>query len=451
MKEQHLAKPYEYSVDKNDKPGFFYGWVVILGCFLATLSFGTIFAFGVFFTELEREFHWSATVISSIPPVMMAVTIIATLFGGWVVDRYGSRTLLISATLLVGPAIALLSQAESLWHFYLLYTISAVGGALILPIPTSVVQKWFTEKRGLALGLVTAGMGGGRFVYAPLAGLLIQDYGWRMAYLVLGSLTMLLLFLATLTIVDSPEKKGQRPYGARKSPQGEKASESSHRRETQSWTVKEAMKTWAFPGICLYFFLLVVAGNMVDTHLVRYIFMEQKLTTEAVAAFALGLTGGISIIGRIGGGAMTPRIVGWKQGLVFCTIVSGIMMLWLRQIESMGMLWAFAVGYGLFQGIRVPLIPGLIGSYYGPKSLASLIAIATACCMLGGATGTILGGVIYDLQGSYSTAFLIGAICFIAAALLALTFKTPRKNSCMSMQETNMNLIEIKGQGLMNK
>ena len=402
----------------------FYGWAVVLGCFLLTLSFGQGFTFAVFFTKLEDEFQWSATVTGSIPQVAIGVTMAMILFGGWIVDRYGSRNILLLATLLVGPSTMLLSQSNSLWHFYLLYSISAMGGGLVASIPTSVVQKWFIEKRGLALGLVTAGMGGGRFIYAPLAGWLIETYSWQTTYVVLGVTTTVFLLIAAFTIVDSPARKGLKPYGS-KPLQEQAVLDTSKNNNIQEWSMKQATRTWAFPTICVYFFLMILAGGLIDTHLVRFA-TDEGITTTLIASWTLGITGGISILGRIGFGAITPNIVGWKQGLVLCSLICAGMILWLRETDSLWMLFVFSIVYGFFQGARVPLIPGIIGTYYGTKSLASLIAIAMTVSMLGIVVGISLGNTISDHTGSYSLAFVIGAICCIVGAILALTLKPPQ-------------------------
>ena len=410
---------------KTDDSTIFYGWAVVLGCFLLTLSFGHSFTFAIFFTELEDEFQWSATVTGSIPQVAIGATTAMMLFGGWIVDKYGSRNILLLATLLVGPSITLLSQSDSLWYFYLLYAVSAIGGGLVASIPTSVVQKWFVEKRGLALGLVTAGMGGGRFIYAPLAGWLIETYSWQTAYVVLGVATTIFLLIAVFIIVDSPARKGLTPYGGNKHPQEQAVSDIRNRNNMCEWSVKRATRTWAFPTICAYFFLMILAGGLIDTHLVRFA-TEEGITTTQIASWTLGITGGISILGRIGFGAITPTIMGWKQGLVLCSLICAGMLLWLRETDSIWMLFVFSIVYGFFQGARVPLIPGIIGTYYGTKSLASLIAIAMTACMLGAAVGISLGNIISDRTGSYSWAFVIGAICCIMGAILALTLKPPQ-------------------------
>lgn len=414
-------------MQQTAKEGAFRVWVVVLGCCLAAVSFGGSFAFGAFLDELKSEFQLSGIAIASLPISMIIVTILLMLFGGRSVDRHGARLPLWIAVLLVGPSLALLSLAENLWHLYACFAISALGGGLVATVPTSVVQKWFSvDKRGLGLGFATAGLGLGKMIYPWMSGALIQDHGWRMAYLGLGVVTTLLLLVAALTIVDSPEKKGMRPYGSgRKEATGQEMSEGER---VPSWTAQEAMRSWVFRGVCVYFFLMILAGGVVDIYLISFIYEEQRMASLEEAASVLSLAGGISIIGRIGMGVITPKFISWRQGLVVCSLICGGGILWLSYLgSSMGMIWLFAIVYGLFQGARVPLIPGIIGAYYGTKSIASLIAIATTGCMMGAIVGNLLGGVFMDVQGSYSNAFLIGAICCLAGGVLAMTFNQPNR------------------------
>ncbi|MDY6835602.1 MAG: MFS transporter [Chloroflexota bacterium] len=414
-------------------------WIVVLGCCLAAVSFGSSFAFGAFLDELKSEFQLSGIAISSLPISMTIVTILLMLFGGRSVDRHGARFPLWIAVLLIGPSMALLSRADDLWHLYACFAISALGGGFVATVPTSVVQKWFSvDKRGLGLGFATAGLGLGKMIYPWLSGALIEDHGWRMAYLVLGICTTLLILIAALTIVDSPEKKGMRPYGSGR--KGDASHDLSGGGGMVSWTTQEAMRSWVFRGVCLYFFLMILAGGVVDIYLISFIHEEQEIASLEDAAAVLSLAGGISIIGRIGMGMITPKFISWRQGLVICSVICGGGILWLSYSgSSMGMMWLFAIVYGLFQGARVPLIPGIIGAYYGTKSIASLIAIATTGCMLGAIVGNLLGGVFIDVQGSYSNAFLIGAISCLVGGVLATSFRQPNRIALPIEDPTPMN------------
>lgn len=396
----------------------------------------------MFIDPLEEEFKCSRFAVSLAPTIHMVVLIFSQLAIGWMTDKYGPRLPLILAALFAGGGLVLASQAGSLTQFYLFYGIAALtAGAQVGALPSSVIQKWFTEKRGLVLGVVASGMGAGPLIFVPLGERLINSYGWHTAYLILGIIAGALLLLAALLVSASPEKKGLKPYGAeRLSPQdsspgnhGASASitkkDKPQLQETQVWTAREALRTRTFLalcGYCLFSFLPVV---LLTTHFVPFASGSPLQLNREIAALALGLIGGISIAGRIGWGSITPNVVGWKRGLIVCSSVCAVMMLWLVGTRDPLMLWIFVVVFGFFQGARTPLIPGTISYYFGMKSLGSLVGTVTAIGVIGCAIGPVLGGFLYELADeSYLLAFIACAICWALGILFASMLKMPQKN-----------------------
>jgi MFS family permease len=139
---------------------------------------------------------------------------------------------------------------------------------------------------------------------------------------------------------------------------------------------------------------------------------------------ALGLIGGISILGRIGMGLISEKI-GWKWGLFLSCLLSGLMLLWLIGVRSLWMLSVFAVVYGFFYGGKITTIPGLIGSFFGTRFLGEIIGAIHAVSLAGGIIGPVLGGYIFDRSGSYRIAFLIAALAFLTSAVLTLFARPP--------------------------
>ena len=126
-----------------------------------TFSYGIFCTIGVFFKPLQAEFGWSATLISSIQSLHIAVGILSSLLIGWATDRFGPKLILVCAGTLIGIGISLCSQVSELWQFYLFYGIASLGQAALWTLPMSVVQRWFVKERGLTLGIAAAGIGAG--------------------------------------------------------------------------------------------------------------------------------------------------------------------------------------------------------------------------------------------------------------------------------------------------
>ena len=145
---------------------------------------------------------------------------------------------------------------------------------------------------------------------------------------------------------------------------------------------------------------------------------------RTAAAGALGLIGGISIAGRIVMSTSTEKL-GWEKALIISCGMCGVMFLWLLGLKGLWMLYIFAIIYGFFYGGKAPLVPGLIGTYFPGKSLATIIGVLHALCLIGGAIGPLIGGIVFDQTGSYSIAFIIGAVFWTIA--VALTFLLQRR------------------------
>ena len=408
--------------DKS-KPRLFYGWIVVASCFICCFSYGLFYTLGIFFTNLQAEFGWSSALTSSIHSLHLIVFIPSTFLMGWLGDKYGPRLPIILGAITFGIGFSLLSRVNSLNQFYLFYIIASLGAGIIWSLPTATVQKWFVKKAGLALGIVAAGVGAATLVYSPLAEHLISSYGWRTAYIQIGVGTAILLLLASIGAT-TPERKGLQPYGVESSTQQETVKKTA---SEVSWRVNEAFRNKNFWFICALYFCTVLPIHMIAIHLVP--FAESMGIEKTVAVWSWALVGGISVLGRIIVPASVAETIGWRKGLIVVMSILAASFFWLSQITGLWMLFAFAVVYGFFYGGKVPLIPGLIRSYFGTKSLGQLIGIIHAISLIGGAIGPLLAGYIVDVTGSYFIAFLSGAGFWILSVLFAWLSKTPKRVS----------------------
>ncbi|MDH4267711.1 MAG: MFS transporter, partial [Deltaproteobacteria bacterium] len=231
---------------------FFYGWVIVATCFVAATSYGLFYTFGVFFKALQAEFGWGRALTGSVHSLHLLIYGISTYYFGRLTDRYGPRRALSLGAIFIGVGLSLCSQIQNIWQLYFFYIIASLGSGVTVSLPNATVQKWFAKKRGLALGLVTAGVGAGTLLLAPLSNYLINLMGWRSAYVIIGISYWGLLTLNALAIEENPEKKGLKPYGWE-----ERISrgDSSEGKRTQEWSAREAMKTGSFFLIIfIYFF-----------------------------------------------------------------------------------------------------------------------------------------------------------------------------------------------------
>ncbi len=403
-------------------PKFFYGWVIAVCCFFGAQTYGFFFSLGIFFKPLQQEFGWGTGVLSSIHSFHVAILVISLPLLGRMTDKYGAKRIFGISALFMGVGFFLCGMADKLWHFYLFYLIASLGVGATTAIPTAIVQKWFIKKKGLALGIAASGIGAGPLIAAPTADFLISSYGWRNAYFVIGGLTWLILTLASLAMVDRPEDMGLQPLG-KDEIQLSAANEEKDNSCKKEWTTNEAMKTRAFLILGLIWLLCALPIHLIMIHIVP--FAVNAGVPQTVAATGLGFIGGISIVGRLSGGAISD-VIGLKKALIFATFISAFVMTGLPFVNSSRTFFIFVIIYGYFYGARVPQIPGLIGNYFGNKNLNEIMGIFWSIAGIGAIIGALTGGVVFDITGSYLIAFLLASGCFGTAGILAIFLKPPR-------------------------
>jgi len=414
---------------QDSKSGLFYGWIVLACSFAATLSFASFYSFGVFIEPLEAAFGCSRAAICFAQTIHLTILVFSQILVGWLIDRYGPRLPLTLAAIFAGGGMILLSQVETITQFYVIYGLASIMSASQAGVlPQTIVQKWFVKKRGLALGIVVSGMGAGPLIIAPLIGYMINRLGWQTTYMVIGIITAAVLLLGALFIIGSPEEKGLRPYGSEETDNSKVDSRDKNEplQKDQIWTLKEAIKNKTYLLICGYCFLSYFSVTMIVTHFVPFLMAGPFNYNITVASNALGILAGITIAGRIGWGAITPSVVGWKRGLNICALMCAIMMLWFLSIKTNLFLWIFIVFFGFFQGARTPLIPGTISHYFGLESLGSIIGVTQAVGLAGCVLAPTMGGFIHDKTGNYFWAFLICVFFWILALIFAFLLKDPR-------------------------
>ncbi len=415
---------------------FFYGWIILVACLVTLIIAGTTYySFGVFFKPLQDEFGWDRTLTSSANMVFLLIYGISLYIMGKLADKYGPRLVLIAGAIFLSSGFVLCSQIHSIWHFYLSLALAGLGQGTMWSPTLATVQRWFFKRRGLALGIVTSGIGIGVLIFIPILSRLISAHGWRLTYIYLGAGSWFFLTLASIAMTSIPQKKGLYPYGWQKV--GELAVNDSPESEqlqqvTPQWMTGEAVKTKAFIMMVILYSFSLISMNIIATHFVR--FAIDIGIKETTAASAFGLIGGLSIAGRIIIGAITERI-GWNWSLAICCFGAAIVVLSLLAAGNLWMIYLFAVFYGFFYGGMIPLIPGLVGYLFGIKSLAQIIGIVTGISIIIGSVGAVIAGSVFDKTGSYTISFILAVASFGLAGILAMVIKSPSKASYRGLNQ----------------
>jgi len=401
---------------ETKSPTIFYGWFVVAACFAVTLSLGESFwAFGVFFKPLEDEFGWGRALVSSGYTAFLLGYTISVVTAGRLADRYSSRPIILASALLSGLGISLCSQTQSINQLRFFLFIAGLGAGASWSVPISVVQRWFyKEKRaGLALSIVSAGVGVGALIFAPLINYLILNYGWRNAYLTIGILFLIIIAVSSLVIKRSPTY-------ARAGPESNDITLDSS--NTEDWPTAKIVTTAPFFGLVLITCAGTLAFNIVSVHLVPHA-VDVGISGTAAAA-ALGLMGGFSIPGRLVSGFISDRI-GWQKVLAFSLFGMALSMICILLLKTQWTLYLFVFVFGICSGVRSPAQVGILSAFFGMRSVGELIGITSGISQLISAFAPYIAGFIFDTTGSYFIPFIIVMVFLFAASLFTTVISKP--------------------------
>jgi MFS family permease len=335
---------------------------------------------------------------------------------GILVDRVGPRRVILGGVVLVGAAAMLAATIQAPWQLYA-YTgvLGALGMVALGWVPMGVLlARRFSARRGRVVGIAFSGMGIGVFTIGPLAQWLIVAIGWRAATALLGAsaLALLLPLVWFGTGDDAPAPVVATAAGPA--------------RGADDPTVSQATGTRAFWALFLAYFFTPLAVFPVATHSVA--FAVDMGFSAMHAAWAFGLTGLMSTVGRVGFGIMADRVGGpWAATLSFACTAGGALALVALEGWPDGLwLLVFALLFGLGFGARGPIITAMASNWFGGRHFGAIYGVLNLGNGMGAALGPWFGGVVHDVTGSYRLAFLTAVTCCAIGAACFWLARRPR-------------------------
>jgi MFS family permease len=411
------------------KEKLFYGWVIVFATIIIMIILGGArLSFTVFFKPLANEFDMSRAMTSSLNSVYMLVCASLTIVGGWAVDRYGPRFVYLIMGLFTALSLLITSQVNSWWQLYLSYSLLlAIGTASGYPVLSASISKWFEKKRGLALSIASSGFRLGQILFTPLSAFLIYRFDWRMSYLVMGLIALLIIIPTSKLMRKDPNEIGDLPDGARfKTTIPEEKSE----KEGSALTGLSLSKIFKNRNYWLFMPVWVCDGFtmlLVSTHIVPYATDVNVTTVEA--AIIVSLMSAVSIPASIIFGKISDNTGPKKLFIItlLLKVVAFVGLIWARELW---MFYMFAVIFGISMSTG-PLFAILCVDMFGTRSIGVLIAILDIAFNIGAAVGPFIGGLVYDVFHSYNVAFIISAFFSLIAVFLISLLKGEAKQNAL--------------------
>jgi MFS family permease len=398
---------------------FFYGYFVVgASLLIMSMMWGVYYAFGVFFKPVLNEFGWTKAMTSgafSLASMMNGLLAVAV---GGLTDKFGPRMVMTVCGLFLGLGFMLMSQISNVFHLYLFYGIFVGAGMSGSFIPlTSTVARWFFKRRGLMTGIVAAGSGIGALIGPPVASRLIPIYGWRTSYVILGSITLLVVVLSAQFIKRDPTQVGQIPYGKNQREQV------GLNLRVEGLSLKEAVSStrfWIFfttgfcYGYCVFAIMVHITPHAIESGI-----------SAVRAANILAAIGCLSIVGKVLLGRVGD-IVGNRRTLILGFILMSLALIGLVPAPIAWMLFLIAGLFGFaFGGIAVSHSP-LVAELFGLRSHGVIFGVFGMSVGWGGAMGPLLTGYLFDVTNSYQMAFLLCAVISLAGILFAALLRTEK-------------------------
>jgi MFS family permease len=396
----------------------YYGWWVVLACFIINFYVGGIifFSFTAFFEPIQQEFGWSYTQISIATSLRGLEMGIFAPIVGFLVDRFGSRKLLLGGSVIIGIGLVILSFTESLLMFYLCFLLIALGsGGCTSVVTLTAVAVWFRKNVGLAMGVMASGFGAGGLT-VPLVVFLIDACGWRLTLVILGAGMWVLGIPLSLMVRDRPEQTGLSPEGQAPESSQAVAEGKSLLRPRSSFL--DMIKTRSFLYLNLAETVRMMAVTAVVIHMMPYLSSLgiPRATSGAVAA-ALPL---VSIAGRFGfgwwGDRLDKRIV---MATTFVMMSAGAFAF--CYVHSTGLLLLFLLLFAPGFGGSMVLRGAILQEYFGTAYFGKLIGIVMGSASVGGIVGPTLAGWVFDTFGTYTPVWYV--LCGITGAAIFLIMK----------------------------
>ena len=412
---------------KCDSPIFF-GWYIVATCFfIAFLTVGVRNAFGIFVIPMSEEFGWTRTTISLAAASGFLINGITQPFLGHLFDRIGGRRVIVVGLVLIGIFTLLLSLTFHILFMLVVFSflLSTALSGPSLTNTMALISKWFKRRRATAISINTVGTSIGGLILVPFAMYFLQATGWRMTWLILGLLILLLAVpLALLFIRENPEALGLLPDGDKEyqeQAEYEKREDRLGEFEVDHWI--KSFRSAPMWQLSAAYVVCGVTTGMISTHFVP--FAIERGISPGKAALIFGLMMGLNSLGGIGAGVLSDKF-GRKNVLAAVYLLRGIGYVMLVCIPSSVGMWAFAIAAGFSWVASVPLTSALTADVYGLRVLATISGITFLCHQVGSFIMVLLAGVLFDLTGSYTLPFAIAGSLLFPAALAAYTIKEKR-------------------------
>ncbi len=376
------------------------------------ISYGIWYAYSVFLVAFLNDFGWSRTSLAGAFSLFAVVHGCMSPLVGFLCDRIQPALIMATGSLFLALALYSNSLITEVWHLYVTFGLfTAVSVSLCGWTPSVViVQKRFQHRLGLALGIVSSGIGVGMLVMVPFCQVLIDSFGWRSAFRFFALVTVLIILPSALFLLRGATSASEKELGLSEITPTDSISTGTE------ITYRDAISSRQFWYMAGAFFFGGVCSQTLHVHQVAY--LVDHGMAALTAAGIVAIVGVSSIFGKTGGGWLSDYV---ERELVYVSgigimVLSVFVLLLVGGSGSLGGAYLYAILLGIGYSATAVLMPAMMFDRFEGENFGSILGTALFGSALGAAFGPWMGGYLFDISGSYTIPFSIAALCGVVAA-----------------------------------
>jgi len=397
----------------KSESGIHWAWVV-LGSSFATLFVNhsiRIGAYSVLLPKMIPDLGLNMTQAGLIRTAYFFTYILFSPLMGWLTDRFGGRFVISFFCLFLGMGTFLMSRSSNLFSAILFYGIVGMGAAAVWTPIVVLVQNWFgTKRRGLAFGILSPSYALGFGLMGVILPIVVQNYGWRMGWLLLGISGLILVGVNSVLLRSDPKEVGLSPWGEA----GGSILSSSLNKD--SFGYRDIVKKGRFWSISISYLFISAGVCIISDFIVTYGVMELKISYPLASAL-------ISMMASagIGGGMLLMTLsdyIGRKRSLLIIHVFISLSILFILLIRDNVLLLMGGMGFfGFFYGAIWPMYGACARDFFPKEMTGRVFGLMTIFYGLGAMSSPPLTGYLADITGTFRWSFGLGASMALIAAI----------------------------------